>query len=269
MCLCESVCVCGGGSRTSGYCLERSHIPGPLKCNRNAFSTGGGPWSAAVSLLAAGTALSSARPFTPSHRALVGSRRKSGATTWQREPPPHYARTKEQRVPPTRPVCGRASDRRGPGPGGRRPLRAALCSPAGRRPPVRPPPPLEVPGDSAAPRPPRARRPATEPTHLLPTGRPGSGLVRLAGPAPTAGPRRGPRPSRRGARPATLARRPRAAPATQRRLQTASPGPAREGEQKPEISRWPRGRGEQPRPAPPAAAILYHSTRSGQGRRPS
>lgn len=31
-------------SRTSGYCLERSHIPGPLKSNRNAFSTGGGPW---------------------------------------------------------------------------------------------------------------------------------------------------------------------------------------------------------------------------------
>lgn len=53
-------------------------------------------------------------------------------------------------------------------------------------------------------------KPATGPTHLLPTGRPGSGLVRLAGPAPTAGPCREPRPFRRGARPATLARCPRA-----------------------------------------------------------
>lgn len=273
--LCVCVCVCGGVSRTSGYCLERSHIPGPLKSNRNAFSTGGGPWSAALPCAARAGPGRPRSPYSLPGRLCpppVLSPLPTGRV-WEaagRAGPQHGSgnlrpTTREQKSSGFLPQgqCGRASDRRGPGPGGRRPLRAALCSPAGRWPPVRPPPPLEVPGDSAAPRPPRARRPATGPTHLLPTGRPGSGLVRLAGPAPTAGPRRGPRPSRRGARPATLARRPRAATATQRRLQTASPGPAREGEQKPGISRWPRGRGEQPRPAPPAAAILYHSTRSG------
>lgn len=54
------------------------------------------------------------------------SRRKSGATTWQQAPPPHSARTKEQRVPPPGPVrlSFRPATSEGPGLGGRRPLRA-------------------------------------------------------------------------------------------------------------------------------------------------
>lgn len=150
------------------------------------------------------------------------SRRKAGATIWQQAPPPHSARTKEQRVPPPGPVWPgfRQGPSEGSGLGGRRPLRAgplfsrrkaASCLPAAAS--------INPAADSASAaaahkghgrpvlRLSRARRPAAGPTHLLPAGRPGSGLVRLAGPAPTAGPCRGPRPCRRGARPATLARR--------------------------------------------------------------
>lgn len=70
------------------------------------------------------------------------SRRKTGATTWQQAPPPHSARTKEQRVPPPGPVVWlsfRPATSEGPGLGGRRPLRAgplfsrrkaASCPPA-------------------------------------------------------------------------------------------------------------------------------------------
>lgn len=116
----------------------------------------------------------------------------------------------------------------------------------------------------------RVGHPAKRSTHLLPAGRPGSGLVRLAGPAPTAGPCRGPRPSRRGARPATLARCsriPRQDPGCARHCTTTRQhGKESRGHR---FLSSPEAEERPPRPAPPAAAILFHSTRSGQGRRPS
>lgn len=269
-----TACVCVGGGRTSGHCLERSHIPGPLKSNRNAFNTGGGPRSAALPC-AARALTGRPRSHSPPPGRLCPPPVLSPLPTgrvWEatgRAGPQHGSGNlrptpREQKSSGFLPQgqCGRASDGRGPGPGGRRPLRAALCSPAGRRPPARSPAcrlRSESPGDSAAPRPPRARRPAGHRAHTPPPHRE-AGLrtrpprwSRANGRAP---PRAASLPPRREAGHARTPSSRRAAPATQPRLQTASPGPAREEKQRPGISRWPRGRREQPRPAPPAAAIL-------------
>lgn len=251
-------------------------------------------------------------------------RRKTRATTWQQNLRPVFPSWEQKSsgfLPPRLELgeCYRQAPREAVGPSAGA---AAEATPAGPAPgslfsgqegglrPTRhlragPLPPINPPGLTAAsPSPPRADKRAQALTLCLPPRRaagrqaplnfapPGGrapGLLRVAGPAPTAGPC--PRPI---ALPPRRAPAPRS-PAAQAHRASARPTlsappcqhPTRsvaklqfsfysirngKGEHRPGISRCPKCRRNakigSPRPAPPAAAILYRSRRSGRGRRP-